>query len=114
MPTTSKGKAKLGAPFRDYMVRRLRKDPKLAPGYLSGTWDEGVGPFLVALKDVVDAQGGVTRLARKTGLHRVSLHTLLSARGNPRLDNLSRILSALNVRLTVAPKAAPRRKKKAG
>ncbi|MFI5400085.1 MAG: DNA-binding protein [SAR324 cluster bacterium] len=96
------------------MVRRLRKDPKLGPGYLSGAWQEGPEAFLVALKDVVDAQGGVTRLAKKTGLHRVSLHTLLSAKGNPRLNNLSRILNALNVRLTLAPKAAPRRKKKAG
>jgi probable addiction module antidote protein len=119
MPNTSKGKAKTGVPFRDYLVRRLRKDPDLAHGYLRDAWDDEPETFLVALRDVVDAQGGVTRLAKKTGLHRVSLHTLLSAKGNPRLDTLSRILSALKIRATFGPQAAarraePRRKKKAG
>lgn len=119
MRNTSKARTKMGVPFRDYLVRRLRKEPALAKGYLSDAWDEGPETFLVALRDVVDAQGGVMRLAKKTGMHRVSLHTLLSAEGNPRLDNLSRILEALNVRVAFASKAEsrkaePRRKKKAG
>jgi probable addiction module antidote protein len=57
----------------------------------------------VAVRDVVDARLGVSQLASKTGLHRVSLHTALSKRGNPRMDSLERVLEALNLRLAVVP-----------
>jgi probable addiction module antidote protein len=74
--------------------------------------EEAPDVFLIALKDVVDAQGGVTKLAKKTGMHRVSLHTLLSAKGNPRLDNLTRILAALGIRLTMTSVVERKRRKK--
>jgi probable addiction module antidote protein len=117
--TSAKGWVSPTVSYRDELLQWLRIQPERRAGYLNAAWMEGPETFLVALKNVVDAQGGVTRLAKKTGLHRVSLHTLLSAKGNPRLDNLSRILSALKIRATFGPQAAarraePRRKKKAG
>jgi len=114
MRTTSKGRVSSTISYRDDLLERIRRSPDLGAGYLNAALAEAPKVFLIALKDVVDAQGGVSRLAKKTGMHRVSLHSLLSAKGNPRLDNLNRILDALNIRLTMAPKIESRKRKKAG
>jgi probable addiction module antidote protein len=57
----------------------------------------------VALRTIVDAVGGMTALADKTGLSRETLYRTLSERGNPRLDTLAVILAAFGLRLTVQP-----------
>jgi probable addiction module antidote protein len=98
--------------YREYLLERLRKSSDGGAGYLSAALEEGAGAFLVAIRDVVDARLSVSRLASKTGLHRVSLHTALSKRGNPRMDSLERVLGALNLRLAVVP-VEKRRKAKA-
>jgi probable addiction module antidote protein len=42
-------------------------------------------------------------LAAKSGLSRESLYRALSEDGNPRLDTLMKVLTALGIKLTVAP-----------
>lgn len=44
---------------------------------------------------------GMTALANETGLSRESLYRSLSARGNPNLQSLTKVLSALGLRLSV-------------
>ena len=44
--------------------------------------------FLLALRNVTEAQGGVARLAEKTKLNRESLYRMLSERGNPEFKSL--------------------------
>lgn len=56
--------------------------------------DQDKQALLLALKDVAQAQGGISWLAQRTQLNREHLYYLLSGRGNPRLDTLSRILKA--------------------
>jgi len=114
MRTTSKEKFSPAVSYRTDLLDRIRRSPNQGLAYLQAAWEDGYDVFLVALKDVVDARGGISRLARQTGLHRVSLHGALSKAGNPRLANLSKILDALGIRLTVARKGAPKRRKKAG
>jgi probable addiction module antidote protein len=65
----------------------------------------------VALRTIVDAVGGMSALADKTGLSRETLYRTLSERGNPRLDTLATILAAFGLRLTVqsVPRARSRR-----
>jgi DNA-binding phage protein len=46
--------------------------------------------FLQALRDVVEAQGGMTRAAHLAGLNRESLYRQLSRRGNPSMMTFSR------------------------
>ena len=41
--------------------------------------------FLIALKDVVEAGGGMGNLAGRVGLKRPSLYKILSKKGNPTL-----------------------------
>ncbi|ESZ85825.1 MAG: Cro/Cl family transcriptional regulator [Blastomonas sp. CACIA14H2] len=49
---------------------------------------------------------GMTEIARRTGLGRQALYTALSENGNPTLETLLAVLSALGLRLTVTRDAA--------
>jgi probable addiction module antidote protein len=49
---------------------------------------------------------GMTEIARRTGLGRQALYTALSENGNPTLETLMAVLSALGLRLTVTRDAA--------
>ena len=57
--------------------------------------------FLLALRNVAEAQGGVAQLAEKAKLNRESLYKILSERGNPELRSLDALLHALGFRLAV-------------
>lgn len=57
--------------------------------------------FMLALKNVVEAQGGVGHLSKKTGLDRAHLYRVLSSKGNPRFLTLGNILKALGFKLSV-------------
>jgi probable addiction module antidote protein len=58
-----------------------------------------------ALGDVARSKG-MTEIARKTGLGRQALYSALSADGNPTLETLTSVLSALGLELTVQKRAA--------
>ena len=72
--------------------------------YLEAMLEDGDARTVpVALRTVVDAEGGMAALAERTGLSRETLYRTLSERGNPRLDTLTVILAAFGLRLTVQP-----------
>jgi probable addiction module antidote protein len=48
----------------------------------------------------------MTDIAKKTGLGRQALYTALSENGNPTLETLVAVLTALDLELTVQKKAA--------
>jgi probable addiction module antidote protein len=50
------------------------------------------------------AHGGMTRLAKKTGMTRAGLHKALSRDGNPSFETIVKTMRALGVKLV--PKAA--------
>jgi probable addiction module antidote protein len=58
-----------------------------------------------ALGDVARSKG-MADIARKTGLGRQALYNALSKDGNPTLETLTSVLSALELELTVQKKAA--------
>jgi probable addiction module antidote protein len=93
--------------FKDYHLDKLR-DPEDARAYLELALEEyaaegDIEEFLVALRDVAEAQGGIGELARHTTLNRQNLYKALSATGNPRLKTIDTILHTLGFRLAVAP-----------
>jgi len=51
------------------------------------------------LRDLVNATVGFEELAKETARPSKSLHRMLSARGNPTMDNLTAILQVLRKRL---------------
>ncbi len=104
--TIKQTKQRRSSDYRKFLYKRLQ-DPELAAGYLTASLAEGEGAFLVAVKDVAEARGGIAPLARRTRLNREGLYAMLSEKGNPRLSSLSTIMDALNMRLQFAPKRQP-------
>lgn len=87
--------------YKENLLKRL-EDPRYAAEYLEQVLAEkDSAAFLVALKDVVEAGGGVGNLAGRVGLKRPSLYKILSKKGNPTLDTLQEILKPLGLRVTV-------------
>lgn len=95
------------ARYRDQLLKRL-KDPARAAGYLTACLEESEEVFLLGLRDVVEAHGGMTELANATGLNREALYRTLSENGNPRLSSLGLIFEALGLRLSIeSPEDGP-------
>ena len=88
--------------YREDLLRRL-KDPRFAAGYLSKCLEDDEATFLVALRDVAEAHGGIRQLARKTHLNREHLFRMLSKSGNPHLHSLRQLVSAVGLKLTLQP-----------
>jgi probable addiction module antidote protein len=84
------------------ILRNHLSDPEQAAKYLNACYEEGPQVFLQALRDVVEAQGGMSRAARLAGLNRESLYRQLSRRGNPSLASLNALLAALQLKLRFA------------
>ena len=62
--------------------------------------DEHEGTFLVALRHMVLARGGMAKIAKASGLNRESLYKALSRGGNPGINTLRKILAALKIKVT--------------
>jgi len=77
------------------------KDPQYSAKYLSAAIRASREGFLVALRDVVEAQEGMAKVARDAGVNRENLYRLLSESGNPRLSSLNAVLEALGLQLFV-------------
>lgn len=91
--------------WQDYMKESL-SEPEEAQSYLEISIKEyevdgDKEAFLLALRNVADAQGGIGELSERTGLNREHLYRALSKRGNPRLDTVGKILRGLGFRLSV-------------
>jgi probable addiction module antidote protein len=82
------------------ILRQKLNDPEQAAEYLTACYEEGPEVFLVGLRDVVEAQGGVARAAELSKLNRESLYRLISRVGNPRLSSLDALLAALGLKVT--------------
>ncbi|MBP9865277.1 MAG: putative addiction module antidote protein [Candidatus Omnitrophica bacterium] len=94
--------------YRDRLIRALRA-PEEASAYLNAALDEGDKDFfLKALRDVIEAQGGMTKFARAAKLNRVSAYKMLGAKGNPGFENILQILKAAGVRFQVSPATHPK------
>jgi probable addiction module antidote protein len=92
--------------YQAQLVHSL-KDPEEAAAYLSAAFEEiDKELFLLALKNVADAQGGLSRLAEISGLNRENLYRMLSDKGNPEFYSLVTLLDALGFQLVVEPKQA--------
>ena len=85
-------------------LKKRLKSASYASKYLRIAF--GVGDdagFLLALKNVVDANGGVSAVSRKSEITRQHLHRALKQGGNPTLVTLKAILSAVGLRLDFTP-----------
>jgi DNA-binding phage protein len=89
--------------FKETVLARVERDPAFAKELL----DEATTLLIcgeaetarVILRDLVNATLGFERLAKMTEVPSKSLHRMLSPKGNPSMDNLAAILSAVSDKL---------------
>lgn len=91
--------------FEDWHLEKLA-NPVEAKAYLQMALeeyeeDQDTEAFLLAVRDVAQAQGGMGALSTRTGLNRQSLYKALSKKGNPKLGTLGAILHGLGYRLSI-------------
>lgn len=59
--------------------------------------------LLLAMQNVIKAQGGPAKIVKKAKKNRTSLYKSLGVAGNPYLKNVKDILSVLGMHLTIMP-----------
>ena len=94
--------------YREWLLEKLR-DHNEAVAYLNAALEESLKGdeesqylFLIALRNVAEAQGGIGALAKKAHVGRESLYKALSENGNPKWCTLVSLVVAmgLNLKLT--------------
>ena len=91
--------------FKETVNTRVQREPEFAKALL----DEAASLFLngepetarLILRDLVNATTGFETLAHETSLPSKSLHRMLSAKGNPTMNNLTAIFTVLRRQLNV-------------
>lgn len=91
--------------FKKTVAEHAQRDPAFAQALL----DEAATLFLngepeaarVILRDLVNATVGFEELSRETAKPSKSLHRMLSASGNPSMDNLAAIFAVIRAKLGV-------------
>ena len=92
--------------LEEYLDERLQ-DPARAVGYLNACLeDEEPEVFLLALRDVARARGGLEKLAETFSLNPEHVVRMLSEVVNPELRTLETLLDALGFRLSITLKEA--------
>ncbi len=87
--------------YQEDLIESL-KNPKEAAAYLNAAIEEGDRElFLLALRNIAKAQGGISAIAEKAHLNRENLYRMLSNRGNPEIKSLMTLLRAMGLALTV-------------
>lgn len=94
--------------YRDF-VRDTMRDAEEAAEYLKVSLDEydtdeNFEAFFIALRTVIEAQGGMTKIAQQAELNRQHLYRALSKDGNPRLKTLQTILNSLGLKISIEPR----------
>lgn len=101
-------------PRDEAMAQAFREDPDYAIALLNDILAEGdEAALLVTLRQMSQALGGMTKVARQEQANPAQSCETLPARGDSELRNLSAMLATMDLRLAVQPmkaKAAPRRR----
>ena len=88
------------------LIKDFVNEPASALDYLKaslelseqdGDWDS----FLLAIRNVAEARGGITKLAEETDLNTQHLSRSLAENGNPPLKTLDSVLHALGLKLSI-------------
>lgn len=86
------------------VVKMLRENPSYAQIYLQTALEDiyeeqGVPAYLIALRRVIEARGGIGEISAKSGLSRQQLYKTLSDGGNPTITTLMKITRAAGVKM---------------
>jgi probable addiction module antidote protein len=95
--------AKRTTTYQEDLIESL-KDPREAAAYLNAAMEEGDRAlFLLALRNVAEAHGGMSAVSQKAQLNRESLYRMLSKKGNPEIKSIFMLLDSMGLKLTIEP-----------
>ena len=94
--------------WREYLTERLAKNREETNNFLEAVMEEfhiynNSAALLSAIRVVVEAQGGIIELAKRTHMSPDALEKVLSSDKAPHIDTLGTILNALGCRLSIVP-----------
>ena len=86
----------------DWLFEQL-KDAQFAAEFINAaSEDDDPKTYLMALRKVVEARGGMASIAEKAHLSRETLYRTLSSRGNPTIRTLNAVLKATGLKFGVS------------
>jgi probable addiction module antidote protein len=93
--------------YKQYLIESL-KDPEEASAYLKACLEEALetnemGIFQLAVRDVVEAQGGITEISSKMNVGRESFYKSLSPTGKPKFVTIMQALKACGFEMDFHP-----------
>ena len=94
--------------WRDILIEQLAADPPAAIGFLQAILEDyqvfgNPAAVVSAIQAVIESQGGVAEVAKRTGMDPQTLTKMLSNGDAPRIDTLRTIFTALGCRLSIEP-----------
>ena len=104
--------AKKTTTYQEDLIEAL-KDPREAAAYLNAAMEEGDRElFLLALRNVAEAHGGMAAVSEKAKLNRESMYRMLSKKGNPEIKSILTLLHSMGLKMSIEPKAKTSRSAK--
>ncbi|MBI5492474.1 MAG: putative addiction module antidote protein [Deltaproteobacteria bacterium] len=96
--------------YQEDLIEAL-KDPREAAVYLNAAIEDGDKEvFLLALRNVALAHGGMSAIAKKAQINRESLYRMLSKKGNPELKSIFNLLHIVGLKINIEPEKSRRSK----
>lgn len=92
--------------WRDILIEQLAADPTAAIGFLQAVMEDyqvfrNSAAVVGAVQAVIESQGGIAEIAKRTGMDPETLSKILSSEESPHLDTFATILKALGCRLSI-------------
>ena len=104
--------AKKTTTYQEDLIEAL-KDPREAAAYLNAAMEEGDRElFLLALRNVAEAHGGMAAVSEKAKLNRESMYRMLSKKGNPEIKSILTLLHSMGLKMSIEPKMKVTRRSK--
>ncbi len=93
--------------YKEDLIEKL-KDSEYAAAYLNACLEESseandMGIFQLAVRDVVEAHGGMGAVSAKMGVNRESFYRSLSQKGKARFSTLVNAIRACDLELAFLP-----------
>ncbi|MBI5885915.1 MAG: putative addiction module antidote protein [Deltaproteobacteria bacterium] len=96
--------------YQEDLIEAL-KDPREAAEYLNAAIEDGDKEvFLLAMRNVAEAHGGMSAVAKKARMNRESLYRMLSKKGNPELKSVFNLLHVVGLKISIEPEKRRRAK----
>lgn len=96
--------------YQEDLIEAL-KDPNEAAVYLNAAIEDGDREvFLLAMRNVALAHGGMATVAKKAHINRESLYRMLSKKGNPEFKSIFNLLPIVGLKISIEPEKSRRSK----